>query len=227
MNVLNFFNICSKKEVLKCKKFKFVHSLHFSFFHLLFPNKSFIQALIFLCMGPCFCFTKAPFCLSHRKTHWTMTLDNLGLQTCLLGTSNFTLTMTFFSSVQTEVVSWSVSIANHSFYRALGRLHNPWCNQPLTRFVFQALQLLPIRFTQRNLCCVNTSTMKHQHNPNLPWFLHGYQKGTIADFLKQKNTWALPTIFIIKCEVDNKVWRRSPISLKHIFFYDVCCLILA
>ena len=207
MNVLNFFNICSKKEVLKCKKFKFVHSLHFSFFHLLFPNKSFIQALIFLCMGPCFCFTKAPFCLSHRKTHWTMTLDNLGLQTCLLGTSNFTLTMTFFSSVQTEVVSWSVSTANHSFYRALGRLHNPWCNQPLTRFVFQALQLLPIRFTRRNLCCINTPLMKHQQKTKSPMIPSWLSEGHNYWFLKTKNHMGSPNC------IHYQVWSRKQ-SLK-------------
>ena len=31
------------------------------------------------------------------------------------------------------------------------------------RFVFHVLQLLLIGFTQRNLCCISISTMKHQH----------------------------------------------------------------
>ena len=67
------------------------------------------------------------FCLSHQKTWWTVSMDNVILKICLLGTSNFMVTVPFFpwcnhgTSLKT----------NHKFYRALGRLHGAWCKQPL------------------------------------------------------------------------------------------------
>jgi hypothetical protein len=36
------------------------------------------------------------FCLSHHKTHWTMSVDNVGLRKYLLGNSNFMVTLIFF-----------------------------------------------------------------------------------------------------------------------------------
>jgi hypothetical protein len=36
------------------------------------------------------------FCLSHRKTRWTMLVDNVGLKVRLLETSNSMVTLTFF-----------------------------------------------------------------------------------------------------------------------------------
>ena len=47
-------------------------------------------------MGPCLSLQEHHSCLSHRKTHWTMSTDNEGLTICLLKTSNFMDTMTFF-----------------------------------------------------------------------------------------------------------------------------------
>jgi hypothetical protein len=44
------------------------------------------------------------------------------------------------------------------------------------QFVFHVLQLQPIRFTQRNLCCNNNSLMKHQQNCMLVEFLHWQHK---------------------------------------------------
>ena len=35
------------------------------------------------------------FCLSHHKTRWTMLVDNVSLEICLLGTSNSMVTLTF------------------------------------------------------------------------------------------------------------------------------------
>ena len=36
------------------------------------------------------------FCLSHCKTHWIMSVDNVGFKICLLGTSNVMVTLTYF-----------------------------------------------------------------------------------------------------------------------------------
>ena len=36
------------------------------------------------------------FCLCHRKTYWTMSMDNVGLTICLLGTPNFMITLAYF-----------------------------------------------------------------------------------------------------------------------------------
>ena len=36
------------------------------------------------------------FCLSHRKTRWTMSMDSVSIKICLLGTLNFMITLTFF-----------------------------------------------------------------------------------------------------------------------------------
>ena len=56
-----------------------------------------------------------------------MSVDDVGLQICLLGTSNFMVTLTFFF----RDINWSgpgtSSTTNHKFYRALGWLHGPWC----------------------------------------------------------------------------------------------------
>ena len=47
--------------------------------------------------APAFFLLDHLFCLSHYKTHWTMSMNNVDLTTSLLGTSNFIITMTFFS----------------------------------------------------------------------------------------------------------------------------------
>ena len=51
------------------------------------------------------------------------------------------------------------------------------------RFRFDTLlQLLPIRFTQQNLCCIRKSTMEHQQQSDLSWFIYGYWKCLFVDF---------------------------------------------
>ena len=72
------------------------------------------------------------FCLSHRKIHWTVSMDNVGLKR-----------MYVFWGLQTPWslwhsfpgVNWSgpetCSTTNHKFYRTLGQLHDPWYKQPL------------------------------------------------------------------------------------------------
>ena len=46
-------------------------------------------------MGPSLFLLEHLFCLSHRKTRWTMSLDNVGLKICPLETSNSMVTLTF------------------------------------------------------------------------------------------------------------------------------------
>ena len=99
VNVLILFNICLKSAVLKEKKFKFDHSFVFSCLHLLFPQNNYIQNLskqYFPTMGPCLFLPKHLFCLPRHKTQWTMLVDSARLKICLLGTSNFMVTLTFF-----------------------------------------------------------------------------------------------------------------------------------
>ena len=50
-------------------------------------------------MGPCLFLLDYLFCLSHRKTGWTMSTGNVGLKICLLRTSNSMVTLIFFSLV--------------------------------------------------------------------------------------------------------------------------------
>jgi hypothetical protein len=45
-------------------------------------------------MGPYLFLLEHHFCLSHRKTCWTMSVDNVGLQICLLGTLISMITLT-------------------------------------------------------------------------------------------------------------------------------------
>ena len=89
-----FLNICPKTVVWK-KKFKFDHSFVFIFS----SQKYFIKNhynVISLPWALTFFLIKHLFCFSHRKTRWTMSVDNVGLKICLLGTLNFMVTLTFF-----------------------------------------------------------------------------------------------------------------------------------
>ena len=75
-------------------------------------------------MGPCRFLHEHLFCLSHRKTRWIMLVDNVGLEICILGTSNYMVTLTFFSWCKPSGLG-TKSTTNHKFYKALGRLHGP------------------------------------------------------------------------------------------------------
>ena len=100
-----FLNICPKRAYLEIKiKIKFDHSFVSSCLHLLFsPEKTPKNIIpIFLCHGvmdPCTFLLEHLFYLSHRKTRWTMSINNVGLKICLLRTSNSMVTLTFFSLV--------------------------------------------------------------------------------------------------------------------------------
>ena len=71
-----FFNICPKQAMLK--KISFDHSFIFSCLHLLSLKKTF-HLTLFLYHGPLhfFLLLKHLFCLTHRKIHWTMSMQAL------------------------------------------------------------------------------------------------------------------------------------------------------
>ena len=80
-------------------------------------------------MGPCHFLPEHLFCLSHHKTRWTMSVDNVGLKIGFLGDlelhdhSNI-----FFLGVNRSGLKTN-SIANQRLYRTLGRVE-----QPITTF---------------------------------------------------------------------------------------------
>ena len=82
-------------------------------------------------MGPCFSLVEHLFCLSHCKTYWTMSVDNVSLKICLLGTSNSMIPLTFFPRCKPK---WSGDKFNNQSHalQVLGRLHGPCVNNPLT-----------------------------------------------------------------------------------------------
>ena len=105
--------ISPKRQIFNLKKIKFDHSLVFSCSHVSLPHKLFHKNLnltTFLYHGPMpfFILLNHLFCLSHRKTHWTLSVDNVGLKTCLSGTLNSMVSLTYF----------------------------PWCNPKWSRYEF-------------------------------------------------------------------------------------------
>jgi hypothetical protein len=84
----------------------------------------------FFLMCPCLFLLEHFFCLFHYKTCWAMSLNNLGLEICLLGTSNSMVSLTFFFLGVNQSGSEKRSITNQNFYKTLGWLHGPWCKQP-------------------------------------------------------------------------------------------------
>ena len=138
VKVLIHLIYAERRQFLKNQiKNMFDHDLVFSCLHLLFPKNNINHLFCykkFSAMGPCFLFVLVHlFCLSHRKTCWTRSVDNVVLNNTSLKTSNSIVTMTFFSLG----VNWSDigtnSPTNHKFYRALGwSLHGAWCKPPLT-----------------------------------------------------------------------------------------------
>ena len=59
-----------------------------------------------------------------------MSVDNVGLKTCLLGTSNLMITLTIVSLVSTEVVPGRIQQPIPNFYKPLEQLNGPWCKRP-------------------------------------------------------------------------------------------------
>ena len=104
------FNICFKRAVLGKK-----NNIWFSLFLLLpfFPRKHgniwpYIYKQLFSIMVPWHLQWEDLFCLLHCKTHWTMIVDNVGLEIGLLWTSSSMVSLTLFSWSKTEVVLWQV-----------------------------------------------------------------------------------------------------------------------
>ena len=115
------------------EKIKFDHRV-FSCLHLLFPRNHFIKILLqqhFSHMGPYLCTIEHLFCLSHCKTPWTMSMNNVSFKICLLRTLDSMVTVTFFSFGVNRSGPGTSSTTNRNFYKALGRLHGRWCKQPL------------------------------------------------------------------------------------------------
>jgi hypothetical protein len=70
------------------------------------------------------------FCLSHRKTRWTMSVDYVGLKICLLGTLNSMVTLTFLPRCKLKW-SWDEFNSQSHILQGLGTTHGPWCKQLL------------------------------------------------------------------------------------------------
>jgi hypothetical protein len=95
LNVLIFFQYMPKKGKFE-KRIKFDHSLVFSCIHLLFKIHLNIIITTFLCHGLLLFSTRAPHLSLPQQNRWTMSVDNIGLQICLLGTLNSMFILTFF-----------------------------------------------------------------------------------------------------------------------------------
>jgi hypothetical protein len=46
--------------------------------------------------------------LSHRKTHWTVSVHNVGLIICVMGTSNSKITLFIFIFLSKCILKWSL-----------------------------------------------------------------------------------------------------------------------
>ena len=98
---VDFLNIGSKRAVLEGKKFQVQPFSCLLLFASPLPSplsrKSFILYYINISLPWAF-FLSLPeyfFCLSHRKTRWTTSVDTIGLKTRIFGTSNSMVTLTF------------------------------------------------------------------------------------------------------------------------------------
>ena len=131
---LIFFNIGPKKSSLLGKQIKVDCSFFSSSLHLLFPKKKSLQVYYKIISPPwipVFFLPNHLSCLSHCKTRstmslktrrpWSMSFEDLELH----GHSDI-----LYLRVNRNGPGTS-STTNHIFYRALGRLHGPWCKQPL------------------------------------------------------------------------------------------------
>ena len=104
------------------------------------PHQKFVELLLlqhFDVMGSCscslICYQTTSFASPQHKTRWTMSVDNVGLKICLLETLDFMVTLTFIVFLDVIWNGPKMSLtSNHRFYRALGRLHGPWCKRSLS-----------------------------------------------------------------------------------------------
>ena len=108
-------------------------------------------------------------------------------------------------------------IQGHSLVRSLSNWGMwVWCG-----FFLHVLQLLPIRFTWKNLCRIRKSMMTHLQKSDwksdLPWLSFGYWKVMFVVFLIGY-IGILPIVFAIECRVVINTWRRSPVSFETCVF---------
>ena len=73
--------------------------------------------------------------VSYHKIRWAMSMDNVSLEICFLGTSNSMVILTFFFLGLNRSGSRTNSTTNHKFCMGSRRLYGPWCKQPLNRLV--------------------------------------------------------------------------------------------
>ena len=71
-------------------------------------------------------------------------------------------------------------------------------------FTLHVLQLLPIIFTQQNLCCICKFVTKCSQNLDwkldLPWFSYIYHKNMFVDYFTYIHTYmSSPIVFIVEC----------------------------
>ena len=127
--------------VLKNIKIKFDHSFVFFCCHLPFPNKIFHRKFfITICSLPYalafFFYHNISFAwVSYHKIRWAMSMDNVSLEICFLGTLNSMVILTFFFLGLNRSGSGTNSTTNHKFCMGSRRLYGPWCKQPLNRLV--------------------------------------------------------------------------------------------
>jgi hypothetical protein len=64
-------------------------------------------------MGPCLFLIEHFFCLFHHKTRWTMSVDNVGLKICMLGTLDSMVTLTFFVGENNPLEDMRLRASSH------------------------------------------------------------------------------------------------------------------
>ena len=129
------------------------HTFVFSCFYFLFLKRKSSKTYhtnIFLPLSPGLFLLEHLSCLSHCKTCWTMSLDNVGLKICLLGTSHSTVTLTFFPWSKPKR-SWD------EFNNQSQILQDPWddfmvhrVNIPLVWVTIWSYELLKLKIKIKN-----------------------------------------------------------------------------
>ena len=112
-------------------------------FIFLSPKKKFIKNLLYqqlYAMGHCLFLLEHLFCLSHHKTCWTMSVDNVGLKICLLGISNSMVTLTYFALLYTEVVLGQIQQSITNFIEPWEDFIIHGVNNPLKYYILYDVQ---------------------------------------------------------------------------------------
>ena len=140
MNVLIFLTLRSKKAVLGKREKRgksltiLLSSLVFIFSSPWKIHETFIITS-FLCLpwAPAFFYQSTSFAPPHRKTHWTMSVNNVGLKICLLGCLKLHGHPNMFSLIWSEVVMGQVQ-------QPITNFTGPWDD-----FTVHGCNTLPLR----------------------------------------------------------------------------------